>query len=185
MLDRTPVESGHQETVQHIPGRGGPFNRPQQLSMTRLRRDTARVIPISPQGRALLLRGHDPEAPEISYWFTIGGEIEAAESARRAAVLELREETGLIVEEDDLIGPVHRGTHAYSWGGKEYQSRSLFFALPLDERAIQPLGMPGEVIVEAHWWTPRDLKTAPLSSSQTPDVIKLALEAVRAGRRDC
>ena len=38
-----------------------------------LRRRTARVLPVDPEGRVLLLHGWDPHHPERPFWFTIGG----------------------------------------------------------------------------------------------------------------
>lgn len=148
--------------------------------MTPVRRETARVIPVSPYGRALLLRGHDPAAPGFSYWFTIGGQIEPGESARGAAVRELSEETGIVAAEESLIGPIHRGEHWYSFEGVEYHSRSVFFALRMDERAIQPVGLPGEILSEARWWDEHDIRSAPLSNPQIPDVVCRALRAAGA-----
>ncbi|WP_425607052.1 NUDIX domain-containing protein [Ornithinimicrobium faecis] len=47
------------------------------------------------------------QAPDTSYWFTIGGQIEEPESARNTAIRELKEETGIVATEDDLIGTIH------------------------------------------------------------------------------
>lgn len=85
--------------------------------MEPIQRETARVIPVSPAGRVLLLRGHDPAAPQLPYWFTIGGQIEPLESARQAAVRELREEVGIVVPAVALVGPIYRGEHSYSFAG--------------------------------------------------------------------
>lgn len=52
-------------------------------------RRTARIVPVSPQGRVLLLSGYDPHVPDRPYWFTIGGGIEADEAPTQAAVREL------------------------------------------------------------------------------------------------
>lgn len=56
---------------------------------------TARLLLLDPHNRILLMKGRlpsDPGAPGV--WFTIGGGVEAGESAREAAAREAREETG-------------------------------------------------------------------------------------------
>ena len=58
------------------------------------------------QGRLLLIkRGH---APGAGLWSLPGGRIEAGETDTEALVREMREETGLLVEADALIGSVRR-----------------------------------------------------------------------------
>ena len=69
------------------------------------RRDAARVIVLA--GREVLLQGDiDPGVPGSNFWQTPGGGVEADELNRAAAVRELEEETGLIVQQEDLEGPV-------------------------------------------------------------------------------
>ena len=53
------------------------------------RRQTARVLPVDPEGRVLLLHGWDPRRPEAPFWFTIGGGAEPGESLPEAAAREL------------------------------------------------------------------------------------------------
>ena len=58
-------------------------------------RRAARVILLDDADRVLLVRGHDVDQPERSWWFTVGGGIDGGETPRQAAVRELREETGI------------------------------------------------------------------------------------------
>ena len=48
-------------------------------------REAARVLLFDGEGRVLLAKGHDEDQPERSWWFTIGGGIEAGEEPREAA----------------------------------------------------------------------------------------------------
>jgi 8-oxo-dGTP pyrophosphatase MutT (NUDIX family) len=67
-------------------------------------RQTARVVLLDPDDRILLLKGRLPSAPEgPSFWYTVGGGIEAGESLMEAAAREVAEETGLA---DAVLGPV-------------------------------------------------------------------------------
>lgn len=69
-------------------------------------RYAARVIIISEDGHTFLMRGHDRHDPTYSWWFTVGGGIDAGETPAAAAVREMWEETGVQISETDLIGPV-------------------------------------------------------------------------------
>ncbi|PJI85655.1 NUDIX hydrolase [Luteimicrobium subarcticum] len=69
-------------------------------------RRAARVILLDAAGRVLLVRGHDADQPERSWWFTVGGGIDAGETSREAALREVREETGIVLTDDALVGPV-------------------------------------------------------------------------------
>ena len=69
-------------------------------------RRAARVILLDADDRLLLVRGHDADQPERSWWFTVGGGMEPGEDARSAAVREVREETGLVLDPGALVGPV-------------------------------------------------------------------------------
>lgn len=139
------------------------------------------MIPVSHHGRVLLLCGHDPNTPTESYWSTIGGQIDPGETARGAAVRELEEEVGIVIDEPDLRGPFHHGEHAYSFGGVAYHSTSAFFAVSLEERRVQPAGLPGETITDARWWDPADVWDAQLSNQHIPEVVSMAAAFIRNG----
>lgn len=64
-------------------------------------RPTVRILFFDAADRLLLMRAHDPDVADhegrvsdTSYWFTIGGGIEAGEDAVAAALREIAEETG-------------------------------------------------------------------------------------------
>ena len=69
-------------------------------------RRAARVLLLAPGPRALLATSHDVDDPGRAWWFTLGGGIEPGESAREAAVREVREESGIELSPEDLVGPV-------------------------------------------------------------------------------
>lgn len=71
-------------------------------------RRAARVILFDEEDRVLLVRGHDADNPERSWWFTVGGGIEDGENARQCASRELFEETGIRLAPELLIGPIAR-----------------------------------------------------------------------------
>ena len=69
-------------------------------------RRAARVIVADEEDRVLLVRGHDSGEVTRSWWFTVGGGVDAGEDGRAGAVRELAEETGLVVDPEELLGPV-------------------------------------------------------------------------------
>ncbi len=70
-------------------------------------RRAARVVLINEAGRVLLIEGRDTTTPERgSWWLTPGGGIEAGESAGDAAVREVREETGFLIQRSELGDPI-------------------------------------------------------------------------------
>ena len=74
------------------------------------------------------MRGHDPLVPDVHFWFTLGGGVKPGENLRAAAVREVREETGLVIESADLVGPLWRRVAVFEWTGRLIRSEELFFA---------------------------------------------------------
>jgi 8-oxo-dGTP pyrophosphatase MutT (NUDIX family) len=74
-----------------------------------------------------MFNDRDPGTPGSSWWVLPGGGIDGGESPREAARRELAEESGYLVEEGDLYGPVARrvALHGYSDQVTE-QSEEIF-----------------------------------------------------------
>lgn len=94
-------------------------------------RRAARLILLDEDGRVLLARGHDAHQPERTWWFTIGGGIEPGESPRAAAVRELAEETGLLIGEETLAGPVALRSAVFDFFARTVRQDEEFFVARL------------------------------------------------------
>jgi len=94
---------------------------------SRIERNGARVLFLDSEGRLLMVRGHDPHDPDRTFWFTPGGGIEPGESEREAAVRELAEETGYVLESTELRGPVWTRTAVFDFASQPYTQHEQFF----------------------------------------------------------
>ncbi|HEY0189081.1 MAG TPA: NUDIX domain-containing protein [Cellulomonas sp.] len=119
-------------------------------------RRAARVLLLDDQDRLLLVRGHDVDQPERSWWFTVGGGIDAGESDQQAALRELREETGILLGPADLVGPVLTRSAVFDFLARTCRQDEVFYL------ARVPSGLPlardgwtaveAELLDEMRWW---------------------------------
>lgn len=126
-----------------------------------LERSAARILAFDPNGRILLLRGHDEAEPERSWWFTVGGGIDPGESPRQAAVREFFEETSIEISTARLIGPVARRESIFHFAHHDRrQFEEIFIAhLTAQESEVarswnkQSLSAPEmRLLDELAWW---------------------------------
>lgn len=152
--------------------------------MAPVQRPSVRVLPVNLAGEVLLLLGRDPGRPDETYWLTIGGGVDPGESLTQCAVRELHEETGIHVDESQLVGPFLRASHAFSYAGRDYVSDSTFFAVSVGGVTTTLAGLDSEEvgnILEARWWDPADLVPGMTSSDlDLPTVARAAVAAIRA-----
>ncbi|MEV5003223.1 NUDIX hydrolase [Nocardioides sp. LML1-1-1.1] len=149
------------------------------------RRTVARVLPVSDQGTVLLLLGCDPAVPEVRYWFTIGGAADPGESLAAAGARELREETGLRVEPEELGEPFGTFEVEFSWNGRSYVNESTLFAVGVEETPISFEGLDlleSQSIFDARWWTPEGLdEDGRAVDPRLIDQMRAAIAHVRGG----
>ena len=118
-------------------------------------REAARVLLFDDAGRLLLAKGHDEDQPERHWWFTIGGGIEEGEEPRVAAVREVREETGLRLKPEDLIGPVLYRCAEFDFLAVTARQDEWFFVAHAPSTTLSRRGwtqMERNVIDAQRWW---------------------------------
>jgi 8-oxo-dGTP pyrophosphatase MutT (NUDIX family) len=149
-----------------------------------IRRNTARVLPVDREGRVLLLHGWDPLRPDDPFWFTIGGAAEPGESLPEAAVRELREEAGIVVDLDRLGEPIEASAITFSFGGVRFEQDQTFFAVAIDDVEVSFAGQdPIErATIDKHGWVyPGELEDG-AERPADPEIPRLMRAAVAATR---
>ena len=150
--------------------------------MRTIRRNTARVLPVDGEGRVLLLHGWDPLRPDDPFWFTIGGAAEPGESLSEAAVRELREEAGIVVDLDRLGEPIEASAITFSFGGVRFEQDQTFFAVAIDDAEVSFAGQdPIErATIDKHGWLyPGELEDG-AERPADPEIPRLMRAAVAA-----
>lgn len=132
----------------------------------RIERVGSRVLFVDDRGaepRLLMILGHDPHLPTRFFWFTPGGGLEGGESPREAAVRELVEETGYVLEPSELTGPVWRRTAVFDFASRPFTQHEEFFVGRLVDAERRPFADQAftadevEAIDDVTWLTQREL----------------------------
>jgi 8-oxo-dGTP pyrophosphatase MutT (NUDIX family) len=140
-------------------------------------RRSGRVLLIDPAGRVLLLEGFDPAAPDVRFWFTIGGGLDDGEQSAQAAVRELWEEAGIVAAADQLTGPVWRRSTQFSFDGTWYQQEEDYYLLRVGQVAVSLAGLDDierRTVTGYRWWSHEEL-TATADTfypAELPDLLR-------------
>ena len=101
---------------------------------------TSRVLLFDRDNRVLLFLTTAPDTSGVARWLTPGGGVDAGESHHEAALRELEEETGLVL--DDLGSPVWSHDFVVQWDAADHDTgHAEFYTATVD--SFEPS--------DAHW----------------------------------
>ncbi|GAA3852418.1 hypothetical protein GCM10022243_17600 [Saccharothrix violaceirubra] len=119
----------------------------------------ARVLLFDDADRVLLVHARDPDQPDQHWWELPGGGLDPGESAEQAAVRELREETGIEVDE---LGPcVWIRESRFHYRGRDHHRLDYAYLAYAtgDSTGETELSANERVgLVEVRWWTVGELR---------------------------
>lgn len=151
----------------------------------------ARILLMDGSGRLLLQRACEPGNPARGQWWEVpGGGIEPGEDSVDAAIRELAEETGHVVERAQ-VGPVcWTGQVRFAWGGVVHHASMVMHLARIGEPPgpTRPTAFTAEEqgsLLGASWVSPEELAGM---STVPPGLFGdlprlLAGESVQAGLR--
>lgn len=166
--DRPP----HQTPLQ------GPQAPPSSGYRFDLERHAVRVVLTDEGGRVLLFHAVTPDVGPAGWWELPGGGIDAGESYLEAAVREVREETGLVLD-PAVLGPP-AWTRDSTWrsrGLRRLQHEVVVAArVPGHRPAVSGTGRTAyerEVYVDVRWWHMADIlaSTARFYPGRLPELL--------------
>lgn len=142
------------------------------------RRRGVRVV-VTDGDAVLLFLDTDPGLPGSRWWATPGGGIDPGESERSAAVRELAEETGLVVAEDALAGPVMQRVVVHGYSDQVCEQAESFYVLVTERFDVVTDGHTEaeRLTLQGHAWLPLaslDEQPHPVWPSGLADLVALA-----------
>ena len=146
-------------------------------------RHVARVILLDQAQNVLLVRYEDPEPMDpsgddpVEYWVPPGGALNHGEDYQSAAIRELAEETGLIVE----LGPwLWERKHRLRFMGKLISQWERFYLARVKAQTPSVSNQSPEAIREHRWWSLSDLQAS--SEKFFPEGFVTLVEPIIEGR---
>jgi 8-oxo-dGTP pyrophosphatase MutT (NUDIX family) len=151
----------------------------------RVKRSTARVLPVDREGRVLLQLGRELHRRGDRFWLTIGGGAERGETLAEAAAREMREEAGIDVRPADLGEPIGNTVIDYSLFALLPVTQSqTYFAIAVDDAEVSfaHQSLIERLTIERHEWLSADeLERRPerLADPEMPRLMRVAVTAAR------
>ncbi len=122
------------------------------------RRWTARVLLLDPDGRVLLFEDSDPGLPGPTFWITPGGALDPGETVEQAALRELAEETGLVLNPPQLRGPIAHRTVVHAYSDQIVEQDETYFVAIVPPFVVDIAGhtVEEQTTFKGHRWWHRD-----------------------------
>ena len=120
------------------------------------RRWTARILLLDLHERVLLFEDSDPGLPGLpTFWITPGGALDPGESVEQAALRELAEETGLVLDAAQLRGPIAHRTVVHGYSDKIVEQDETYFVAVVPHFVVDVAGHTLEeqtTFIGHRWW---------------------------------
>ena len=126
-------------------------------------RFTARVLLLDPDGRVLLFEDSDPGLPgPPTFWITPGGGLDPGETAEQAAIRELAEETGLVLDPAVLRGPIAHRTVVHGYSDKIVEQDETYFVATVAPFVVDVTGHTVDeqtTFIGHQWWSREEIRS--------------------------
>jgi 8-oxo-dGTP pyrophosphatase MutT (NUDIX family) len=148
-----------------------------------VKRKSAKVLLIDPDGRVLLFVGVEPAQPaRPPIWFPVGGGVEDGETLEQAAIREVKEETGLVISD---LGPVVMTRHVeFAFEGDSYDQDETYYAVATAPFVPDTAGwtkVEQRVMSGSRWWSVDELRAT--TEIVFPEGLSKLVERVLQQRR--
>lgn len=142
-------------------------------------RTAARIFLLDEADRVLLVHQRLDLDRLESHWIAPGGGVEDGETLIEAAVREVYEETGLLVQLPPSAEPVFVERELFRFAGQDIDQINHYFlarvASDVPIQAIAPTDYEVVVVLGSRWW--------PLDELETAQVARVPLDMVAVIRR--
>lgn len=146
-------------------------------------RTAARVVLLNGAGEVFLLHARDLHDDSRRWWLTCGGGAEMGETPQQTAARELAEETGLVCEPDELLGPLATRRAVMEFTERTLHQDEVFFGLVSEDEFDLADAVWTEIekrsIVGARWWSQDELRRT--TATVYPPRLTELMDLVRAG----
>ena len=142
-------------------------------------RTAARVVLLNAAGEVFLLHARDLHDDSRRWWLTCGGGAEMGETPQQTAARELAEETGLVCEPAELLGPLATRRAVMEFTERTLHQDEVFFGLVSEDEFDLADAVWTEVekrsIVGGRWWSQDELRrtTATVYPSRLTELMDL------------